>query len=82
MWPSTFFYDKNVKYMQHKIVHNLVEFPRHVKSGCRQLIRLLLTKNPKHRISVEEIYDTEWYQTWKDFTTKYPCDPNETLDQS
>lgn len=51
-------------------------FPSHVTSECRTLIRGLLTKNPDNRITLYEVYDTEWYQYWKYFISYSKCSPN------
>jgi serine/threonine protein kinase len=60
----------------HNITYDPLVFPPHVTSECRTLIRGLLTRDPENRISLYEVYDSDWYTYWKYFMSHSKCLPN------
>lgn len=66
--------DENI--LAKKISEDPLWFPEHVTGECRQLIRDLLTRNPEYRLTLYEVYDSEWYQYWKYFMIHSKCKPN------
>jgi serine/threonine protein kinase len=70
------FDDDDIDSLAKKIMYDPLVFPPHVTSECRQLIRALLTRDPKNRTSLYEIYDSEWYIYWKFFIIHSKCLPN------
>ncbi len=47
------------------ITKKAVEFPKtrkRISSSCMELITKMLTKNPKARIKMEDIYASTWYR--------------------
>lgn len=59
-----------------KIIYDTLKFPEHVTSECRQVIRDMLTRDPEQRISLYQIYDSEWYLYWSYFVVHAKCSPN------
>ncbi|KAI3649756.1 hypothetical protein MP228_005388 [Amoeboaphelidium protococcarum] len=63
---QTPFHDLNVKDVYRKILYGQVEFPWSMDPDAKDLIRLLLTKNPSKRLGVngiEEIKNHKWFQS-------------------
>lgn len=70
------FEDRDPRFLVKKITYNPLEFPRHVTSECRSLLRELLTRDPSSRITLGGVYDSEWYTYWKQFMSHSKCSPN------
>jgi serine/threonine protein kinase len=44
-----------------------VKFPSHLSNECRDLIRKLLNKNPKERLSLKDVINHNWIKQYIDY---------------
>ncbi|KAI5056602.1 hypothetical protein GOP47_0028420 [Adiantum capillus-veneris] len=56
------FNDSNLSNLNQKIHKAAVEFPADFPAGPQQLIKRLLDPNPKTRLTIQGIYENEWFQ--------------------
>lgn len=66
--------DDNVQKQLQKIIYSDVQYPAHMSDNLVDLLTKMLEKDPKKRISVEEIFSHKWLETVDIKTIADICD--------